>query len=100
MIWKLAEMSERIVERTVKVILREPPFKDDNERNGTYNIALSDQVRIRYPWFSFLKLFIFILGCLRNWLAYLLFLRNNVETIKNKHFSRQKNEGIFHLWLN
>ena len=36
---------------------------------------------------------------LREWLAHFLLKRSNVETHRNKHFSCQKNDCIFHIFI-
>ena len=58
--------------------------------------ALSNQVLIRYQYFCFFKLFIFIAVSLQQWFAQSLFIRSSGEPHRNKHSLRQKNDGIFH----
>ena len=54
--------------RQINLISSYPQFKDENSG-------------FRYQCFCFLKLFIF-----------------NGETYRNKHFSSQKNDGVFHIF--
>ena len=57
-----------------------------------------DQVWIRYQCFCFFKLHIFICGFVQKWLAHFLFVRSNGEVYRNTHFSRQKNDVIYHIF--
>ena len=68
--------------RQINLISSYPQFSDENSGFTTLpSKALSGQVWFRYQCFCFLKLFIF-----------------NGETYRNKHFSSQKNDGIFHIF--
>ena len=82
---------------TEGVLSNNPLCKNGNARFTTVPLkALSGQFWIRYSWFCFFKLFIFLCGFyVKETCAFIAYK----EIIRIRHFSSKKNDVIFHVFI-